>query len=568
MKKKNYVGIASTCHDPAIAIINSKGELVFAEATERNLQNKRAWNCVPDDLIRSRQLVREYCEPDADLVIATSWGESYIQRISNPLMQWLMNRRVTETNERTIKTMRQGMIANGRLAGKNIAINFQQQFGNSGIVEKSFNHHLTHAAFACYSSPFKEAVCVVADGFGEKGSTAFYHYINGTLTPVPGIPSSAGSLGMLYGFVCNACGFNHLDGEEWKVMGLAPYGKYNEEVYALLCEFLEVKGTVMIPKRRASDATRALKEVVKNWPGNGSLKYADLAFTAQVFFSDILSALLQNLYKKGISENLVFTGGCALNSAYNGKVQQTTNFKNMHVPCAPADDGNAVGAALLAYYQDHPVQKEIVNIKSPYLGSGMSVDAVERIMRFNKFNYARKSENIYQDTAKLLAEGKIIGWVQGKAEYGPRSLGNRSILADPRNENIKDIINSKVKFREEFRPFAPSILHEYGHEYFENYSESPYMEKALVFKKESFNKVPGVVHTDGTGRLQTVKKEYNERYYNLISAFKELTGIPILLNTSFNIMGKPIIHSVEDAVAMFCTTGIDALVIDDYLIML
>jgi carbamoyltransferase len=351
-------------------------------------------------------------------------------------------------------------------------------------------------------------------------------------------------------------------------MGLAPYGKFNKEVYELLRTFMVVKDCRLIALRRAFDITPALKALVKDWPGDDSLKYADLAFTGQFFFSEILSELLENLYRFGISDNLVLTGGCALNSAYNGKVQELTSFKNLHVPCAPADDGNAVGAALLAYYEDNPGAKEVTGVRSPYLGSRMSSDAVERIRRFNKFNSAVTSENICNATAELIAQGKIIGWVQGKAEYGPRSLGNRSILADPRNENIKDIINSRVKFREEFRPFAPSILHEHGHEYFENYSESLYMEKALRFKQECVHKVPGVVHVDGTGRLQTVKKEYNERYYNLISAFKEITGVPIVLNTSFNIMGKPIVHSVEDAVAMFCTTGIDILVINDELIML
>lgn len=568
MKKRNYIGIASTCHDPAIAIINSRDELVFAEASERYLQNKRAWNCVPDDLIRSKYLVKEYFEPDAEVVIATSWDRKYINRISNPFIQWLLNRRLKPSDRLVIKTFRSSMIANGELAGKNFSINLSRQFTGTSVIEKTYNHHLTHAAFACYSSPFKEAVCMVADGLGETGSTAVYHYINGRLELIKDIPSSGASLGVLYAFVCNACGFNHLEGEEWKVMGLAPYGKFNHEVYNLLRTFMVVEDCKMVRLRRASDVTHVLKQVVKDWPGNDSLKYADLAFTGQQFFSDIMTQLLQNLYKRGISDNLVFTGGCALNSAYNGKVQQLTGFKQLHVPCAPADDGNAVGAALLAYYDDHEPQQLVKNITSPYLGSRMSGDALERIGRFEKFSGAVKQDDICTATAELLAAGKIVGWVQGQAEYGPRALGNRSILADPRRTDIKDVINSRVKFREEFRPFAPSILHEHGEEYFENYSESPYMEKALSFRKECISKVPGVVHVDGTGRLQTVKKEYNSRYYDLISAFNRITGVPIILNTSFNIMGKPIIHSVEDAVAMFCTTGIDVLVIDDYLIKL
>lgn len=168
--------------------------------------------------------------------------------------------------------------------------------------------------------------------------------------------------------------------------------------------------------------------------------------------------------------------------------------------------------------------------------------------------------------AEALASGAIVGWVQGRAEFGPRALGNRSILADPRDPAMKDRINALVKFREEYRPFAPAILDRYGDEYFEDYQESPYMERALRFRKEVADRVPAVVHADGTGRVQTVKREWNERFYELIAAFYGLTGIPLVLNTSFNIMGKPIIHSVEDALGLFYTTGMDVLVIEDYLL--
>jgi carbamoyltransferase len=173
---------------------------------------------------------------------------------------------------------------------------------------------------------------------------------------------------------------------------------------------------------------------------------------------------------------------------------------------------------------------------------------------------------IAAETAKLLADGKLVGWVQGRAEFGPRALGNRSILADPRPADMKDKINSLVKFREEFRPFAPSILDEFGSEYFENYQVTPYMDRTLGFKETAREKVPAIVHVNATGRLQSVRREWNERYYDLIHEFYKLTGVPMLLNTSFNIMGKPIIHSVEDAVGLFFTTGLDALVIEDCLI--
>jgi carbamoyltransferase len=192
---------------------------------------------------------------------------------------------------------------------------------------------------------------------------------------------------------------------------------------------------------------------------------------------------------------------------------------------------------------------------------------VANVVRYNPAARVRRlGDGIVDATAKLLAAGKIIGWMQGRAEFGPRALGHRSILADPRDPEMKDRINARVKFREEYRPFAPSILHEHGAEYFEDYQMSPYMERTLVWRKEVRARVPAVVHEDGTGRLQSVTRELAPRFYDLIRAFQRLTDVPLVLNTSFNIMGKPIIHSVEDALGMFQTTGLDACIVDDVLI--
>jgi carbamoyltransferase len=294
---------------------------------------------------------------------------------------------------------------------------------------------------------------------------------------------------------------------------------------------------------------------------------ADLAYTTQLFYAESMTQLLRNFCALGISENLVLGGGCALNSSYNGQIVGTTGFKQLHVPSAPADDGNALGAAWLAYYRDHPDRKPKAAVQSPYLGSTLSERTLANLIEFGRLQKARHLPGtLAQETARLLADGKLIGWVQGRAEFGPRALGNRSILADPRPVDMKDRINSRVKFREEFRPFAPAILDEFGAQYFENYQVSPYMERTLAFKESAREKVPAIVHVNRTGRLQTVRREWNPRFYDLIRAFYELTGVPMLLNTSFNIMGKPIIHSLEDAVGLFYTTGLDALVIEDYLI--
>jgi carbamoyltransferase len=280
-----------------------------------------------------------------------------------------------------------------------------------------------------------------------------------------------------------------------------------------------------------------------------------------------MTELLNRFHAMGVSDNLALGGGCGLNSSYNGQIVDQTPFKRLHVPCAPADDGNALGVALLAYYEDHPDRKPNAEIQSPYLGSSLSKNTISNLAKFGRLSKIQHlPRTIHEQAARLLADGKLLGWVQGRAEFGPRALGNRSILADPRPPDMKDRINSLVKFREEFRPFAPSILDEFGDEYFENYQTSPYMERTLTFKETARAKVPAIVHVNRTGRLQSVRPEWNASYYRLIHTFYELTGVPMLLNTSFNIMGKPIMHSVEDAVGLFYTTGLDALVLEDYLI--
>lgn len=569
MNKRNYIGLATTCHDPAIAIINAAGELVFAEATERYLQNKRAWNAIPDDVIRMEKLVREYCDPGADLVIANSWDRKFIKgsKIVYPLLRWGIKRAVPAADWYAMDIVLRGMISISHTAGTALTHHFLKRFPEAVVKKTTFNHHLTHAAYACYSSPFEDAVCAVMDSYGEDSSTGFFHYHKGTLKPLP-IKRSTASLGHFYSMICELCGFGTFKGEEWKVMGMAPYGKFDKDIYEILRSAIAVTDCRFTQRPNHVKFMQLIREAYPPQAGKDAMQYADLAHTAQFLFNELVTEMATNLHKRGLSDNLIIGGGCGLNSVCNGKLVEATPFKRVHVPCAPADDGNAVGAAALAYYKDHPASSKISNIRSPYLGSTISKDALGRLKRFSKFaKHPSSGKDIFTATARMLAEGKVIGWMQGKAEFGPRALGNRSIIADPRNPRIKDIINGKVKFREEFRPFAPSILHEYGPEYFENYQETLYMERALVFRPECRHKVPGVVHVDGTGRLQTVKKEYNERYHQLITAFHTLTGVPIILNTSFNVMGKPIIHTVEDAVATFCTTGLDALVIDDEIII-
>ena len=558
---RNYIGLAVTPHDPALAIVNSRGEIVFAEATERYLQNKRAWNCLPDDIVRLEYLLKQYCEPGADLVVATSWTVDFVRRIQSKghavknfvkdmLPAWIFH---------AWQSIATGIAVNSTQAGANIALRFHQVHPAARVINRSYNHHLTHAAAACYSSPFTQAVCAVLDGYGEGSSTAFYRYHEGRLSSIEEIkPSRNASLGIYYSALCWACGFDPLKGEEWKVMGLAAYGKYDEQIYRLLRPMLGVKKTRLTLR---GDAITRLKKLfeMRPPPDRPALSSANLAFTGQQVFCELCEEILCKLHRLTGEENLVLTGGCALNSSWNGKILQKTPFKRLYLPCAPADDGNAVGAALLAYCEDNPGAVPPAGMQSPYLGESMSALALDSFYR-----YGNLQKKPLARAAQLLAQGKIIGWMQGRAEFGPRALGNRSILADPRCADVKERLNCQVKFREEFRPFAPSILHEYGDQYFENYQQSPYMERTLRFKPAVTGKVPGVVHADGTGRVQSVTREANGKFYDLISAFNELTGIPLVLNTSFNVMGKPIIHTIQDAIAVFFTTGLDALVLGDH----
>lgn len=349
-------------------------------------------------------------------------------------------------------------------------------------------------------------------------------------------------------------------------MGLAAYGTFDEQLYELLKPLVAVSGLQL--RQGCSDAEarsrlRELRSMVRE-PGSSPLQAADLAHTGQALFEELATLLIRNLSDLELSGNLALAGGCALNSAFNGQVLERTGFDALHVPSAPGDDGNALGAALLAYHRDNPGVAPRARVMSPFLGSTMDSEALSRLARHGAAGKVSSLGNLgLGRVADWLAEGKIVGWVQGRAEYGPRALGNRSILADPRDAGNVDRLNREVKFREAFRPFAPAILDEAGPTYFANYQTTPYMERALRFRPEVANQVPAVVHEDGTGRLQSVRRDWNAKFYDLIQAFSERSGVPILLNTSFNVMGKPIIHSVEDAVGVFATTGMDALVIED-----
>lgn len=564
-----YIGLASTFHDPAIAILSPQGEVVFAEAAERQLQDKRAFNCAPDHVDRSAELIREYCDPSAEFVLAMTWRRwpRWIEAFLNLGGFLAPEAMASATLDRYFYFLHQASAQ--KLAGVNFAHALMRDFGKAQCSFRYYRHHLTHAAAGCFSSPYEQAAVAVVDAFGERGYLSYLNWDRGRLSVVEHTRSNIiSSLGLWYSRMTDLCGFDSVKGEEWKLMGLAPYGKLHPEAHELSRALWSVHGRRLGRLRRQRYRSYwAAMERFKRQPDTSPLTVADIAYTTQQIFSEVMAELLTGFHTTLPCDNLVLTGGCALNSSFVGKVVQRTPFARVHVPAAPADDGNALGAAFLAYQEDRPAGPPPKRQPSPYLGTPIDPEALARFVQNAPPDKVRHlPRDIHRATAELLAQGRLVGWVQGRAEFGPRALGNRSILADPRRLDLKTKLEANVKYREGFRPFAPAILDEFGPDYFEDYQHSPYMERTLNFRPEVRDQVPAVVHVNGTGRLQSVRREWNEGFYDLLLEFKQLTGVPILLNTSFNLVGKPIIHTVEDAVSVFYTTGLDALVVGDYLV--
>lgn len=572
-----HLGLAATYHDPAIAIVDGHGAVLFAEAAERHLQTKRALNAEPDQLGYLPDLLQTHCRDAAEFVVALNWRrrrplyETIVAQLGVLQADGLLRTGIKRLRSPLPNYQLHHMMACQRnslaKAGLNVMRILREGFPGASVRLVDYDHHTTHAASACYASGLDDAVCAVVDSYGEHGSLAFFRYRQGHLQRLSAA-RGLGSLGLFYMKLTEWCGFDWLKGEEWKVMGLAAYGSLDRRLYERLGASVRVEGLTIRHDRRPLLAALAAMEKQRRDVQESVEAAADLAHTGQCVFAERMAELLNNLHRLGYSDHLALAGGCALNSSFNGRILVDTPFKMLYVPPAPADDGTALGAAYLAARAGAARHEPVGGMLSPYLGARMSAESLGRLERHAKgLTVRRWPGTIAEETAKALASGRLVGWVQGRAEYGPRALGNRSILADPREAGMKDRINQRVKFREDYRPFAPAVLEGYGPEYFQDYQDAPYMERTLRFRHEAAERVPAVVHVDGTGRLQTVKRSWNPRFWALIEQFRRLTGVPLVLNTSFNVMGKPIIHSVEDAVAVFMTTGLDVLVIEDLMLI-
>jgi carbamoyltransferase len=433
------------------------------------------------------------------------------------------------------------------------------------------NHYDAHVGNAFFLSPYQNAAILVLDGRAER-QTSLLAQGHGTRIERLAEVRFPHSLGLFYGGITQFLGFRP-DSDEWKVMALASYASAENEFYAPMAELIRVEadGTFEIALDYFEyfnffDGRMYSDKFVKRFgqPRSSSEPLTErhelIAAAMQRVFEESVTAILKALHARTGLDQLVATGGCFMNSVYNGKITERTPFKEAFVTSCPDDSGTSIGAALwLEAMRTGKRPNEAM--RHNYWGPGYDDEACLDVVRRFKVPGAEVVSDPARHAAKDLVDGKIIGWFQGNMEFGQRALGNRSILLDPRRKDGKDIVNAAIKFREAFRPFAPAILAERAAEWFECAPGStvPFMEKVFMFRAGKRELVPSVVHADGSGRLQTVDEHSAPRYRALIEEFERLTGVPIVLNTSFNLNGEPIVCSPEDALRTFYTCALDVL---------
>ena len=450
------------------------------------------------------------------------------------------------------------------------------------------DHHLSHIASAFYPSKFDRAVGLSIDGFGDFCSIAIAKCDKNKISIIDKV-YFPDSLGLVYEAFTQYLGFNNY-GDEYKVMGLSSYGKpiYSKIIednilkksnkFKLNLEYFNHTGKNFNYKFSGSPKqNKIFNNNIENFlklsdktDKNFTLMQKDIASSVQKLFEKELMKICEKIYKLNFSENLVYAGGCALNSLANKKIFESNFFSKIYIPYAPGDAGGSIGSALQLLKSKNK-KINFKNLSSPYIGPNYENDEIQNEITNNKDlkDYSiTKFENVdllNQKIAKCIFENKIIGYFNNRMEFGARALGNRSILANPCNPNIKEIINLKIKRRENFRPFAPAILFEEKNKWFDNDISNPYMSHVENIKKEQRNKIPAVTHIDGTGRVQTVTEDINKNFYKLINEFYKLSNVPILLNTSFN-ENEPIVMNYKNAIDCFLRTKMDILVLNNQII--
>jgi carbamoyltransferase len=418
-------------------------------------------------------------------------------------------------------------------------------------------HHVAHAASAFYPSPFSEAAVLTLDGRGEMASTSYYKGEGNSLVKI-GEVCMPHSLGMLYEKMTTYLGFLH-SSDEYKVMALASYGKpvYVDQFRSLI--HVQPNGSYTIDDFSPEE----IFGPARKRGGEYEPRVFDIAHSLQKVLEETVLKLVQWLYDETKCENLCMAGGVALNCVLNAVVRDKGPFKNIWVQPAAGDAGTALGAAM---WIDRKFSKvsAMSKMQHAYWGPAYSDADVETLLQWMKVPY-RKLNNVAAETANILAQNKVIGWFQGRMEFGPRALGSRSILASPIDAEMQHKLN-EIKDREDFRPVAPVVMEDKAGEWFENATVSPFMLFIYNVNTSKADKIPAVRHVDGTARIQTVNREQHQLYYDLLHEFNKLTGVPVLINTSFNTRGEPIVCSPKDAIACFFTSPFDALVINSFLL--
>jgi carbamoyltransferase len=452
----------------------------------------------------------------------------------------------------------------------------RQHFGPSNFRFHYFEHHLCHAASTFFLSPFESAAVLTMDGTGEDTTTMFSRG-NGTDLRTLKRIKLPHSLGQFYSAVTNFIGFDMFAGDEWKLMGLAAYGKpVYKDFFAQKVLSANGSGDFHLNIRvldhhlakhyQFPEAIIAELGPARQPDEELEQRHMDIAASAQVVLEDVVLKLLQHLHSETGEKNLCLAGGVAFNSVMNGRIMQESPFEKYFIQPAAGDAGCSLGAAYLVHHKVFKQPRAPV-MNHAYYGPGFSSAACESALKAAGLNFETLDEDeLISRVANMIANGSIVGWFHGRMEFGPRALGGRSFLADPRRGDMRQLLNEKVKLREWFRPLAPSMLEEASESVFGFDHRDPFMVTVLSVREEMRDAIPAVVHVDGTARPQTVSQTTNPRYWKLIKKFEEVAGVPALLNTSFNIQ-EPIVCTPEDAIRTFRGAAFDALVLEDHLVL-
>jgi carbamoyltransferase len=562
-------------HDPSAALFED-GELVFGIEEERVSRNKHAIDEFPLGAIRECLSFAELDFSDVDQVLLPYRPELITKLIYSNISEVAQDPSLLADSEGGDPESASGpyLIArnlNTYIKSKRgvltdiVRHRLEQVFDDSCPPIETIAHHRCHAASAFHPAGFTEELVVTIDGRGEYDSTVIWRGNESALERMRTY-EHPNSLGHFYGIITEYLGYRAFNGEG-KIMGLAPYGSDNDEIESRLREMIDIGVDYDVTALTTGGVEAGVQRLERLFdrPRNGQKGsfddwQRDLAFTTQKLLEETVVDIVRHYSTYG-NGNVGLSGGVALNCKMNKRVMELDEVDDLFVQPVAYDAGLAIGAGMVGQRPS-----DVEEMTHVYWGSEFDTGEITRVLEKNKIDYDRPDE-LESTIAEYIADGELVGWFQGRLEMGPRALGNRSILADPRTEESRDRVNRYVKHREEWRPFAPSMLEEAAEEYLVNAEPSPYMIKTFEVRPEKADEITAVLHPgDNTTRPQTVRKDQNPRYHRLISEFGEITGVPVVLNTSFNDHGEPIVRTPSEALKDFYGMGLDILVLDDIIV--